>query len=138
LLFSPHAFEVHTRIIESERSEKRRREEAGRRDTRAASDRYTRGLSLLTLDGKWKPFPAPSSERIARHVKRYGSDGVEEMTLAYGGKGKGDVASLRERGFSVAEIATTLNRSEKSVSRALSALQKSESQARRHAAPVPV
>jgi hypothetical protein len=42
-----------------------------------------RSLELHRLDGTIVPLPAPSPAKIARHVKLYGNEGVEETIRAY-------------------------------------------------------
>jgi hypothetical protein len=52
----------------------------------------------------------PSPEKIARHVKVYGDEGVSDVLRAYGvTEEKPNAAYLREQGYSVEEIAKTLN-----------------------------
>jgi hypothetical protein len=110
MLFSPEAFEVDQEIERRWREKQRADERRGADEHEAASDLW------------WQmfPYPPPSPDQIAKHVARYGDEGVEEILRAHGASEKSP-ASLRAQGFSVEEIARTLHTSVKKVRLALSA-----------------
>jgi hypothetical protein len=108
MLVRPEAYTVDQEIERRCREKQRADERRGAEEYEAASDLW------------WRMFPCPSPEKIAKHVARYGDEGVEEVLRAHGASEKSP-ASLRSQGFSVEEIARTLNTSVKKVRLALSA-----------------
>jgi hypothetical protein len=110
MLFSPEAFQVDQEI-------ERRWREKQKADNRRSVEEYEHSSFLW-----WRqfPHPPPFPEKIAKHVARYGDEGVEEILRAYGASEKSPT-SLRAQGFSVEEIARTLNTTAKRVRLALSA-----------------
>lgn len=122
MLFSPPAYEAHESLLARLAAEKRRRDAVRVGEEQAAADAAMRSLELVKASGSTVPLPAPTPDKIARHVKRFGSDGVNDVLVAYGvADGKLTAPQLREQGYSVEEISKTLKISVSKVRLALSA-----------------
>lgn len=76
---------------------------------------YGYGFPTKSKLGKVITAGAPSREKIARHVRRFGREGSTQVDAP------GDVISLRADGLSVPEIARTLGIAERKVKAELAA-----------------
>lgn len=76
-LFSPPAHEADRKLMEGYTAS------APVSTVTEGADAYMRRLEILTLNGKRRPIGAPNPDRLARHIKLYGNEGVEEVTRAF-------------------------------------------------------
>jgi hypothetical protein len=83
LLYSPQALEAHKRIIEAETRDCRIDERRPRVEEREAADAHMRELGLITRAGERTLLGPPDSDKLARHIKLYGYEGVEEVVRAF-------------------------------------------------------
>lgn len=110
-------------------------------DYPAASARYFRRLELVKASGKRVSLPAPDADKLARHIKLYGTEGVDAIRDAYpleslpltayrttAPRGRRITEELievilhfRALGSPVSALATTLNLSERRIRAVLAA-----------------
>lgn len=80
-LFSPAAAEVDRTIMESIGMPRDPEPESD--DVVLACDLYMRRLEVENANGERRPIGPPDPDKLARHVKLYGSEGVDEAVRAW-------------------------------------------------------